>query len=131
MRYKKQQRPLVDNDILIKEMEDEMLHIFDAMTPIEGREIVKKAGILITPNLRIADVISFDSIMKEMRVKRPNVPSIEHTTTRTYYNKDLGALETWNFLDIRDEEVGGSGARGNIVIKRVQEEKMLDTTRNL
>ena len=46
IRQKKQQRPLVDNDILIKEIEDEMLNMFDALTPAEGREIVKKEGIL-------------------------------------------------------------------------------------
>ena len=131
MRQKKQKRPQVDNDILIKEIEGEMLNMFDTLTPIEGREIVRKTRILITPNLRIVDAITFNSLMKEMKVKRPNIPSIEHTTTGTYYSKDLGALTTWNFSDIGDEEVGGSGARGNVVIKRVQEAKMSDTTRDL
>ena len=32
MRQKKQQRPQVDNDILIKEIVDEMLNMFDALT---------------------------------------------------------------------------------------------------
>ena len=131
MRQKKQQRPLVDNDILIKEIEDEMLNMFDALTPVEGREIVKKAGILITHNLIIVDAISFDSIMKEMRVKRPNIPGIEHAIMGRYYSKDLGALEPQNFSNIGEEEVGGSSARSNIVIKRVQEAKMLDATNNL
>ena len=81
MRQKKQQRPQIDNDVLIKEIEDEMLNMFDALTLIEGREIVQKVGILTTQNLRIYNVISFDSIMKEMKVKRPNVPSIEHFNT--------------------------------------------------
>ena len=94
MRQKKQQRPLVDNDVLINEIEDEMLNMFDALTPAEGREIVKKVGILIAPNLRLANAIAFDSIMKDMRVKRLNIPSIEHTTTGTYYSKDLGDLAT-------------------------------------
>ena len=48
MREKKQERPQADNDDLIKEIEDEMLNMFDAWTPVEGREIIKKAGILIT-----------------------------------------------------------------------------------
>ena len=94
IRQKKQERPQVDNDILIGDIEDKMLNRFDTLTPTKGREIVQKVGILITPNLRIVDAISFDSIMKEMKMKRPNVPSIEHITTGTYYCKDLGALAT-------------------------------------
>ena len=77
-----------------------MLNMFDALTLAEGREIVKKVGILITSNLRIADAIAFDSIMKEIRVKRPNIPIIEHATMGSYDSKDIGALATWNFSDI-------------------------------
>ena len=93
--------------------------MFDALKPAEGREIIKKVGILITPNLRIADAIVFDSIMKEMKLKRPNIPTIEYITTRTYYSKKLGALATWNFSAIGNEDVGGSTTRGNVVIKRI------------
>ena len=96
-----------------------MLNMFDALSLFEGREIIKKAGILITPNLRISNAISFDSIMKEMKVKRPNIPHIEHITTRTYYSKSLGALATWDFFPIGHEDVGGSTSRGNVVIKRI------------
>ena len=88
-------------------------------------------GILITPNLRIVDVIAFDSIMKEMKVKKPNIPGIEHITPRTYYSKDLGALATWDFSAIGHNDVGGSTTRGNVVIKRVEDVKILDTTRDL
>ena len=49
---------------MIKEIEDEMLNMFDTLTPIEGREIIKKAVILLTPNLRIADAITIKSIIK-------------------------------------------------------------------
>ena len=60
-----------------------MKNMFDALTPIEGSKIIKKARILITSNLRIADAISFNSIMNEMRVTRPNILDIEHITTQT------------------------------------------------
>ena len=119
MRQKKQERPQADNDDLIKEIEDEMLNMFDALTPTEGREIIKKVGILITPNIRIVDAIAFNSIMNEMRIKRPNIPGIEQITTRTYYSKDLGALATWDFSAIGHDDVGGSTTKGNVVIKRV------------
>ena len=48
MRQKKQERPQANNDDLIMEIEDEMLNMFDALTPTEGREIIKNVGILIT-----------------------------------------------------------------------------------
>ena len=69
--------------------------------------------------------------MKEMKVKRPNIPSIEHITTRTYYSKDLGALATWDLLAIGLEDVGSSTSRGNVVIKRIQDAKMSNTMKDL
>ena len=60
-----------------------------------------------------------------------NIPSIEHITTGTYYSNDLGALATWDFSAIGHEDVGGSIARGNVVIKRIQDAKMSDTTKDL
>ena len=63
MRQKKKERSQVDNDDLIKEIKDEMLNMFGTLTPAEGREIIKKVGILNTPNLRITNAISFNSIM--------------------------------------------------------------------
>ena len=65
-----------------------------------------------------------------MRVNRPNILGIEHITTGTYYSKDLGALSTWDFLTIGHDDVGGSIAKGNVVIKRVKDVKMSDTTRD-
>ena len=94
MRQKKQEIPLVDDDDLIKEIEDEMLNMFDTLTPAEGMEVIKKAGILHTPNFRIDDAIAFNSIMKEMKMKRPNILGIEYIITSTYYSRDLGALAT-------------------------------------
>ena len=81
--------------------------------------------------MRIIDIIAFNSIMNEMKMKRPNIPSIEHITTRTYCSKDLGALATSDFSTIGHEDVGGLNTRGNVVIKRVQDVKMLENTRDL
>ena len=64
-------------------------------------------------------------------VKRLNILGIEHATTLSYYSKDLGSLETWKFSNIGEEEVGVLGDRSNIVIKRVQEAKVLDATKDL
>ena len=108
-----------------------MLNMFNALPPAKGREIIKKVGILITPNLRIVDAISFDSIMSEMKMKIPKILGIEHITTSTYYSKEIGALATWDFLAIGSDGEGCSTARGNVVIKRVQDVKIPDTTRDL
>ena len=77
-----------------------MLNIFDTLTPAKGREVIKKESILFTQNLRIVDAITFNSIMNEMKMKRPNIQCIEHIITGAYYRKDLGALATWDFLAI-------------------------------
>ena len=64
-------------------------------------------------------------------MKRPNIPGIEHITTGTYYSKDLGALATWDFSTIGHEDVSGSIAKGNVVIKRIQDAKISSTNEGL
>ena len=44
MRQKKQERPQVDNDDPMKEIEDDTLNMFDTLTPSEGRESSRRWG---------------------------------------------------------------------------------------
>lgn len=104
--------------------------MFVKITLDEGREIVKQEGVQLAPNLKIVDAIAFDSIMKNMRLKRSHLKGLEDMTSDTYYRKYLGVLATWNLNTSRSgrgDEID-IGVRGNIIIQRVKDAKLSDST---
>lgn len=131
MEEKRKERSDEESDVLIAEIEITMLNAFEKITRQEGREIVNQTGVPLTPNLRILDALSFDSIMKDMRLQRPHFPRVEHITSGMYYSKDLGVLARWDFASVRKEGESSSGGEGHVIIQRVADAKLSDTTRNL
>ena len=63
-----------------------------------------------------------------MRLRRPHFLGIENISSDIYYSKDLGALATWDFSTIWQEEETSLGARENVIIYRVADAKLFDTT---
>lgn len=85
----------------------------------------------MTPSMRIVDVVAFDAILKDMSICKLNLPTIENMTSGMYYSHDLKALAQWVFSLIRDEGEVPTSGEGNIIIKRVSDAKLCETTNHM
>ena len=73
-----------------------MMTRFESIILEEGRKIVKELGVQLLPNLKISNFISFDSIMKDMKLRIPYQKEFD-VALGMYYNEDLYSLATWDF----------------------------------
>lgn len=119
-------------DDIGKYVKREMMIKFDAISLKEGRKIVKESGIQLLPKLKIIDVIAFDSIMKDMRLKNPK-RGVDVSTYGMYYSEDLVVMAT---CFISSPHLGqplgeDSGIKGNIILHRFEDTKLTQSTMNL